>query len=99
MLMPIFYLSGESPPFIFVIHFVKKKLITKSVPVLKLPEKKCIIPSSRNISVKLLRNQVSAENIGIKVSALITPSETLLAATVLPLYGKFNKSVAILHKV
>ena len=70
LLMPIFYLSGESPPFIFVIHFVKKKLITKSVPVLKLPEKKCIIPSSRNISVKLLRNQVSVENISIKVSAL-----------------------------
>ena len=43
----IFYLSGESPPstfllqfgqlitFIFVIHFAKSKLITRSVPVLK----------------------------------------------------------------
>ena len=63
--MPIFYLSGESPPstfplqfgqlfififvmhfifgqlfiFIFVIHFTKSKLITRSVPVLKLPKK------------------------------------------------------------
>ena len=51
LLMPIFYLSGESPPstfplqfgqlfmFIFVIHFTKSKVITRSVPVLKLPEK------------------------------------------------------------
>ena len=38
-------------------------------------QKKCVIPSSRNIYVtKYQVNQVSAENIGIKVSALITPS-------------------------
>ena len=49
--MPIFYLFGESPPsnfplqfwqlfiFTFVIHFTKSKLITRSVPVFKLPEK------------------------------------------------------------
>ena len=60
--------------FIFLINLTKSKLITRSVPVLNLPEKKSIIPSFRNISVKLLRNQVSAENIGTKVSALITPS-------------------------
>ena len=53
--MPIFYLSGESPPstfplqfgqlfiFIFVMHFPKSKLITRSVPVLKLPEKKAFL--------------------------------------------------------
>ena len=86
MLMSIFYLFGESPlstfpllfrwlfTFIFVIHFTKSKLTARSVPVLKLPEKNVnIIPSSKNINL-LLRNQVSAENIGIKVSALTTPS-------------------------
>ena len=46
----------------------------RSVSVLKLPEKMCY-PSSRNIYVtKYQVNQVPAENIGIKVSALITPS-------------------------
>ena len=51
LLMPIFYLSGESRPsifplqfgelfiFIFVIHVTKSKLITRSAPVLTLPEK------------------------------------------------------------
>ena len=51
LLMPIFNHSGESPPFtfplqygqlfifIFVINFTKSKLITRSVPVLKLSEK------------------------------------------------------------
>ena len=51
LMMPIFYLSGEGLPsifplqfgqlfkFIFVIHFTKSKLITRSVPVLKRPEK------------------------------------------------------------
>ena len=49
-------------------------MTARSVPVLKLPEKNVnIIPSSKNINL-LLRNQVSAENIGIKVSALTTPS-------------------------
>ena len=78
-----FTFLGESSPstfplqlgqlfiFIFVIHFTKSKLIARSVPVLKLPEK--MHYSSRNINL-LLKNQVSAENIGIKVSALITPS-------------------------
>ena len=43
-------------------NFTKSKLITR-----------CIILSSRNINL-LIRNQVSAENIAIKVSALLTPS-------------------------
>ena len=59
--MPIFYLSGESPPstfplqfgqpfiFSFVIHFTKSKLIARPVPVLTLPER--IHYSLRNISV------------------------------------------------
>ena len=47
-------------------------MITSSVPVLKLPEKNALFPL---LGVYLLlRNQVSAENIGIKVSALITAS-------------------------
>ena len=51
------------------------KLITRSVPVLKLPEKNALFHLlGIQLSVKLLRNQVSAENIGIKVSALITPN-------------------------
>ena len=71
-------------------------MITRSVPVLKLPEKNALFHLlGILLSVKLLRNQVSAENIGIKVSALIT----LFVVTVLPLYGKFIKSVAILRKV
>ena len=57
--------------FNFVVHFTKSKLITRSVPVLKLPEKMDYFLFYINL---LLRNQVSAENIGIKVSALITPS-------------------------
>ena len=47
-------------------------MITRSVPVLELPEKNALF-SLLGIYL-LLRNQVSAENIGIKVSALITPS-------------------------
>ena len=56
-------------------HFTKSKLITRSVPVLKLPEKNALFHLlGIYLSVKLLRNEVSAENIGIKVSALTTPS-------------------------
>ena len=56
-------------------HFTKSKLITRSVPVLKLPEKNELFHLlGISLSVKLLRNQVSAENIGIKISALIAPS-------------------------
>ena len=61
--------------FNFVIHFTKSKFITRSVPVLKLPEQNALFHLLGIwLSVKLLRNQVSAENIGIKVSALLTPS-------------------------
>ena len=49
-------------------HVTKPKLIARSVPVFNSPEK-CIIPSSRNISVTK-KSRVSAENIGIKISAL-----------------------------
>ena len=35
----------------FCYNFAKSKLITRSVPVFKLPEKKCIIPSSRDINL------------------------------------------------
>ena len=56
-------------------NFTKSKLLTRSVPVLKLPEKNALfLLLGIQLSVKLLRNQISAENIGIKVSALITPS-------------------------
>ena len=63
LLMPLFYLSGESPPsafplqfgqlfiFIFVIHFTKSKLIARSVPVFKLPET-TYYPSSRTSTKK-----------------------------------------------
>ena len=47
-------------------------MIARSVPVLKLPEKNILFPLLG--IYLLLRNQVSAENIDIKVSALITPS-------------------------
>ena len=47
-------------------------MIIRSVPVLKLPEKKTLF-ALLGIYV-LPRNQVSVENIGTKVSALITPS-------------------------
>ena len=79
LLMPIFYLSGESPPstfplqfgqlfiFIFVIHFTKSKLIARSVPVLKLPEKMYYFLFQEYI----IRNQVSAEIIVIKVAICI----------------------------
>ena len=53
---------------IFIFGYIK--LIARSVPVLKLPEKG-IMPSSRNISVTK-KSKVSAENIDIKVSALPT---------------------------
>ena len=51
----------------FVINFTKSKLITRSVLVLKLPGKKKALFLLLGI-YQLLRNQVSAENIGIKVS-------------------------------
>ena len=54
--------------FIFCYTFTKSKLIARSVPALSY-QKKCIIPSSRNISVTK-KSRVSAENIGIIVSAL-----------------------------
>ena len=54
--------------FFLVKHFTKSKLIARSVPALKLPEK-CIIPFSRNMSVTR-KSRVSLENVGIKVSAL-----------------------------
>ena len=85
--MPIFYLSGESPPstfplwinelfiFLFFVHVTKSKLIARPVPVLMLPEKNALFHLVRIwLSVKLLGNQVSAENIGIEISALIRPS-------------------------
>ena len=53
-------------------HFSKSKLITISFPLLKLPEKNAFFPILG--MYLLLRNQVSAENISIKVSALIPPS-------------------------
>ena len=47
-------------------------MITRSVVVIKLPEKNALFPL---LGIYLLvRNQVSAENIGIEASALITPS-------------------------
>ena len=56
-------------------HFTQSKLITRSVPVLKLPGKNALFHLlGILLSVKLLRNQVSAENIGITISALIAPS-------------------------
>ena len=55
-------------------HFTKSKLITRLVPVLKMPERNAIFHlRGIQLSVKL-RNQVSAENIVIKVSALLTAS-------------------------
>ena len=48
------------------------KLIARSVPVLKLPEKTVLFPFLG--IYLLLRNKVSVENIGIKVYALISPS-------------------------
>ena len=57
-------------------------MITRSVLVLKLPEKNALFPLLG--IYLLLRNQVYAENIGIKVFALITPSKPLFTATVLP---------------
>ena len=61
-------------------HFTKSKLIRRSIPVLKLPEKKNALFHLLGIqlSLKLLRDQVSTENIGIKVSALITPVKHFL---------------------
>ena len=47
-------------------------MIARSVPVLKLPEKNVLL-SLLGIYM-LLWNQVSVENVGIKVSALITSS-------------------------
>ena len=52
--------------FVFVIHFTKSKLKIISVQVLKLPEKNILFPL-QGIYL-LLRNHISAENIGIKVS-------------------------------
>ena len=60
-----------------VIHFTKTKLIARSVPVLKLPEKNVLFPL-------LKKSRVSAENTGIKVSA-IQPSGPLFTAIVLPI--------------
>ena len=51
---------------IFVTHFTKSKLITRSVPVLKFPEKKTLFPLLG--TYLLLRNQVSAENIHKSIS-------------------------------
>ena len=73
--MHIFYLSGESPPIgysFFAIHFSKSKLVAISVPVFKLPEKNVLF--TLLAIYLLLRNQVSAKNIGIEVSAGIIPS-------------------------
>ena len=47
-------------------------MIARSVSVLKLPEKNVLFPLLG--IYLLLRNHVSAENIGIKVYALISPS-------------------------
>ena len=52
VLPPTFHYSlGCCLYLIFVIHFTNSKLIARSVLVLKLPAEKCIILSSRNISV------------------------------------------------
>ena len=51
--------------FIFVIHFTKSKLIARSVSVLKLPEENTLLPQLG--IYLLLRNQVSVENIDIKL--------------------------------
>ena len=51
VLPPPFHYSLGSYLYLFFIHFPKSKLMAISVPVLKLPEEKCIIPSSRHISV------------------------------------------------
>ena len=48
---PFHYSLGSYLYLFFVIHFTKSKLIARSVLVLKLPAEKCIILSSRNISV------------------------------------------------
>ena len=69
---PFHYGLGSYLYLLFVIHFTKSKLIARSVSVLKLPEKNELFPLL-GICL-LLRNQVSAENIGLKVSALIIPS-------------------------
>ena len=50
-------------------------MIRRSIPVLKLPDKNALFHLlEMYLSVKLLRNQVSTENVDIKVSALRTPS-------------------------
>ena len=69
---PFHYNLGGYLYLFFVIHFTKSKLVARSVPVLKLSEKNSLFPLLG--IYLLLRNQVSAENIGIKVSALITPN-------------------------
>ena len=58
-------------------------------------QKKCIIPSSRNISVNK-KCRVSAENTGIKVSAL-PPSWPFLLLWYYQFYNKLIKYVPILH--
>ena len=83
VLPPPHYSLGSYLYLFFVIHFAKSKLIARSVPVLTLPEKNVLFPLLEFICYYipiiheiylLLRNQVSAEIIGIKLSSLITPS-------------------------
>ena len=81
--LPFHYSLGSYLYLFFDIHFTKSKLIERSVPVLKLPDKNVLFPLLEFIFYYipiiygvylLLRNKVSAENIGIKLSVLITPS-------------------------
>ena len=81
--LPFHYSLGSYLYLFFDIHFTKSKLIERSVPVLKLPDKNVLFPLLECIFYYipiiygiylLLRNKVSAENIGIKLSVLITPS-------------------------
>ena len=71
VLPPPFRYSLGNYIYFFYIHFSELKLIARSVPVLKLPEKKYY---SFFLEYRLLyvtkKSRVSAENIGIKVSVL-----------------------------
>ena len=65
---PFHYSLGSYLYLFFVIHFTKSKLIARSVPVPKLPEK-CIIPPSRNKKSNICR-KYRHKNICINVTQL-----------------------------
>ena len=69
---PFHYSLGIYSHLSFAIHFTKSKLLARSVSVLKLPEKNALFPLLG--IYLLLRNQIPAENIGVKVSRSITCS-------------------------